>query len=158
VKLIGDQCINILKRDIEMIKNILKLLSSNNKSTVIVDGNRYEGNSLLITSDGAIIVDGEVKGQRSKSLNISIQSEHIDSLEVESGSIMVEGNVGKLKTTHGDVEVTGDVSGGVETVDGDVEISGNVTGDVTTTQGDIECRKIEGSASTVQGDIDKGFK
>ena len=141
-----------------MIKNILKLLSSNNKSTITVDGNRYEGNSLLITSDGVIIVDGEVKGQGSKILNISIQSEHIDSLEVESGSIMVEGDVGRVKTTHGDVEVTGDVSGGIETVHGDVGISGNVTGDVKTTQGDIECRKIEGSASTVQGDIDKAFR
>lgn len=140
-----------------IIKKILELVSGKNKSVIIVDGQRYEGNNLTIESDGTIIVDGEIKESNSKLLIINIESEEINKLNVDKGLVTVNGCVGNVTTKSGDVEIIGDVLGLVKTTSGDIDVEGNISGNVETTSGDVECRKIMGSVKTVSGDIDKKF-
>ena len=50
------------------------------------------------------------------------------------------------------IKIVGDV-GNVKTTSGDVEISGNVTGSIQTMSGDVKCKTVGGSVTTMSGDI-----
>jgi len=128
-----------------------------NKSTIIVNGKKYIGNSVKIINDD-VYIDGnlEVSGS-GLAHNITVTG-NLNELQLEKGYVTVEGDVNTLKTSSGDVEVTGDVYGGVNTSSGDVEVRANIEGNVNTSSGDVEVNKIVGDVSTKSGDIDKSFR
>ncbi|BBI61734.1 hypothetical protein [Vreelandella sulfidaeris] len=115
---------------------IFQMHSGKGKSRIIIDGRDFVGSSVSIDARGKVVVDGV---SQSDTLIGDIQ-------------ITVNGDVERLDTASGDVEVTGNV-GQVTTVSGDVEVSENVLGNVKTVSGDVDCNAIGGSVSTVSGDV-----
>ncbi len=111
------------------------------------------GNSVII-KNGKIIVDGKDVTPDSKEISITIEGD-IKELSVDScQKISVNGNVDRLSSVSGDVEVGGNViNGGIQSTSGDVDVSGNVTGDIKTVSGDVDCGDVSGSIKTVSGDI-----
>lgn len=120
--------------------------------SITVNGKNYQGNSITINDD-VVIIDGVVVGdENSKTITISIVG-NINSLNVDRcKEIKVQGNVGGIVTTSGDVDVTGSVNGDVSSTSGDIEC-GNVKGNINTTSGDVNCEDVGGSVKTVSGDI-----
>lgn len=103
--------------------------------------------------DGKLIEELDVKKFPDKEINIYITGD-IEKLEVDyCNKVQVDGSVKKLQTASGDVDVKGNVTGGIQTASGDIEVSGNVDGDVKTASGDVDCGNVSGSVSTVSGDI-----
>lgn len=136
-----------------MFKKFLKGFFAERKSVISIDGVTYEGNSLTITRDGNIIIDGELK-TTANGPNVSVDIKgDINELSLANGYITVEGDVNNANTKSGDIEVGGDIFNGASTVSGDIEVGGNIEGNVTTVSGDVEARKIVGFVKTVSGDI-----
>ena len=103
--------------------------------TIRVNGMSISGSNISITN-GKIIVDGKDMTPDQKEIKIEVIGD-IDTLSVDAcNEVSVKGNIGKLKTMSGDVEVTGDV-----------------TGDVSSMSGDIRCGNISGSVKTMSGNI-----
>lgn len=68
-------------------------------------------------------------------------------------NIQVAGNINELRADCcNTIEVTGDVQT-VATQSGDVTINGKVEGSVSTMSGDVDCGSVGGSVSTMSGDI-----
>lgn len=104
-------------------------------NTIIINGNTYSGNSIVV-SNGKVIINGKDVTPDSKEIYIK-----------------VEGNIEELKVDScNKVEIVGDVSN-VKTQSGDVEISGNVGGSIQTMSGDVDCGNVGGSISTMSGDV-----
>lgn len=120
--------------------------------SISVNGVTYRGNSITINND-VVIIDGVVVGdENSKTINISVVGD-ISSINVDRcKEITVQGNVGTIVTTSGDVDVTGNVNGDIHSTSGDVEC-GNVKGSINTTSGDVNCEDVGGNVKTVSGDI-----
>jgi len=94
----------------------------------------YVGRNLLINGN-KVIIDYEDVTPDAKEISISVVGD-ISSLNVEyAKEISINGNVGHLKSTSGDIYAK------------------NITGDVKTTSGDIECESIQGNVETVSGDV-----
>ena len=73
-----------------------------------------------------------------------------DSKEI---NISVVGNIEQLKVDAcNKVSVEGNVQS-ISTKSGDVEVSGDVDGSISTMSGDIDCGHVKGSVSTMSGDI-----
>lgn len=104
---------------------------------ISINGSAIVSGSKNITIVGnRIIVDGIDVTPDSKDINITVNG-NIESLDVDCcDKINIVGAVAKVRTTSGDIN-----------------ISGNVTGDVKSTSGDIKCGQISGSVKTVSGDI-----
>lgn len=103
--------------------------------SVIINGNVYEGNSVVI-KNGKIIVDGKNVTPDSKEINIVVNG-NIETLDVDACSkIDVTGDIGKIKTMSGDVKCN-NVKGDISTMSGDVSCKGNIVGNVKTQSGDI---------------------
>lgn len=102
---------------------------------VIINGTVYSGNNLQI-SGNKIIIDGKDVTPDSKEININVTAD-IQSIEVDCcNSFIMKGNAGRIKSTNGNIE-----------------IDGNVSGDVETTNGNIRCGSISGSVKTKNGNI-----
>jgi DNA polymerase/3'-5' exonuclease PolX len=115
--------------------NFFKRIKKIRMSTMRINNNSYIGNSITITN-GKVIIDGKDVTPDSKTITIS-----------------VEGNIDNLTVDACDkVTVTGDVNK-VKTMSGDVDIKGNVTDSVSTMSGDVDCGNIGGSIKTMSGDI-----
>lgn len=70
-------------------------------------------------------------------------------------SIVVDGDVTELKVDNcEDLRIVGNV-GRVKTMSGDVDIEGNVTGDVETMSGDVRCLSVGGNVKTMSGKVKK---
>lgn len=113
--------------------------------TIVINGQRFRYNESLSIINGKYFVDGkEVKDwyeltKDQKEINITIEGD-VNKLDVDCcDRIYVKGNVGKVKSTSGDIEVEGDVDGDVQTVSGDI-ICRNVGGDASTVSGNIRRR------------------
>lgn len=113
-------------------------------SKVIINGRSYNIKGSFSIINGRIVIDGkamsekelEELSQNTKVINISIDG-NLEKLDVDCcETIHVNGNVGKIKTTSGDIDIDGDVSGDVQTVSGDIDC-GNIGGDASTVSGDI---------------------
>jgi RecJ-like exonuclease len=64
-------------------------------------------------------------------------------------SIVVEGNISEIKVDScNEFRVVGDV-GRIKTMSGDVDVEGNVTGDVETMSGDVSCLSVGGNVKTM---------
>ena len=73
-----------------------------------------------------------------------------DSKEI---NISVVGNIEQLKVDAcNKVSVEGNVQS-ISTKSGDVEVSGDVDGSISTMSGDVDCGHVKGSVSTMSGDI-----
>lgn len=118
---------------------------------ITVNGITYHGNNVSIVN-GKVIIDGKQADTKDDKVITITVTGNIESLEADyCKSIVVNGDVNKLRTTSGDVEC-GNVTGGVQTTSGDIEC-GNIGGDVNTTSGDIKCDDVHGSVKTLSGDI-----
>lgn len=92
------------------------------------------------------------ENDESKTINISIIG-NIEELDIDySSKINIEGDVGSVRTSNGNVEVRGNVLKDVKTSSGDVECC-DVNGSIETTSGDVRCGKVTGSVKTISGDI-----
>lgn len=119
--------------------NIFKsLFGSNRYGTVSINGREFVGNSITITREGTIIVDG-------------VSKDIVNQYEVQ---VDVYGDPETVTTTSGDITIAGDVKGNTGSVSGDIEC-GSVGGNVSTTSGDVQCGRVAGNVSTVSGDVRK---
>ena len=106
-----------------------------------INGAIYSGDNIVITNN-KILVNGKDVTPDSKEINISVVG-NIEQLKVDAcNKVSVEGSVTSISTQSGDVEVTGDISGGVQTMSGDVNC-GNVGGSISTMSGDIRYTRIK---------------
>lgn len=103
-------------------------------ASVNIDGKSFSGRSVQIIND-RVIIDGVEQ----------------DGSLVGPVSVTVHGDVERLETVSGNVEVSGSC-GHVKTMSGDVRC-GNVSGDVGTMSGDVTCGPIAGSVKSMSGDI-----
>ena len=95
----------------------------------------YDQGSVSIVGN-KIILDGKDVTPDSKEINIKIEG-NVDRLEIDCcQTFLITGNVGNIKSTSGNVEVSGEVKGSVQTISGDV-VCGNVSGNISTISGDV---------------------
>ncbi|AUR85886.1 hypothetical protein NVP1081O_151 [Vibrio phage 1.081.O._10N.286.52.C2] len=113
----------------------MKQLSVSTGNSVKINGQTFKGNNVSI-SNGRVIVDGvEQTSEQQYKFEITVNGD-VDKLELESGTVVVKGNVNcSLNTTNGDVEC------------------GDVSGDVKTTNGDVDCDNVAGRVSTINGNV-----
>lgn len=124
----------------DLFKALLKLGSS-----IKINGASYEGRSVVIS--GSNVVGNVVAGDL-----IIDGVRHPGAIDFKAPlTISITGDVERLETVAGKVEVSG-ACGGVKTMSGDVEC-GAVTGDVQTMSGDVHCGEVSGKVKTMSGDI-----
>lgn len=145
-----------------------KVFQSNNN---VINGNIVGGDITITGGRGGAHIEGDIvggdliiNGQRisgSGGLNVVSRNGKVtvngvdvgDGTEEKIITVKINGNVtGGVKTSSGDVEVSGDADS-VTTVSGDVNVGGCVSGSVSTVSGDVEALKIDGNVKTVSGDI-----
>jgi len=105
-----------------------------------VNGKTYSGRNVSIINNRVIIDGRDVtdKEDTSKEINITVEG-GLSALDVDvCNKISITGRVGIIKTTSGDLEITGNVDGNISTVSGDIEVDGSVFGKITTVSGDIK--------------------
>ena len=104
-------------------------------------GNIITNHGVIEIRNGKIYQDGKeitTIPTNHQEITINIQGD-LERLEVQHCErIKVTGNVRRVKTNHGDIE-----------------IGGNVEGDAHTNMGDITCKNVEGDARTNMGNIYK---
>ena len=123
-------------------------------STVTINGKTYRGNSVQVIGN-KVIIDGveATEHKDEKKINIHVDG-NIEELSVDHAQkIMVHGDVKHLQTSSGDVDVDGNVGGGIQASSGDVEVSGDVGGSIQTSSGDVKCGTVGGDVRTMSGDI-----
>jgi hypothetical protein len=133
--------------------------SSGGVSTVVVNGKKYIFPRCNDISDvgGKIYLDGKLYDEKNstdleKDMMVANKIElHIHPIGdkqapniTTSSNVVVHGNAGDVRSTDGDVEIGGTVTGSVKTEDGNVTIAGDVHGDVKTEDGNIHTREIKG--------------
>lgn len=111
-------------------------------SVIVINGQWFQFNGSLSIINGRYYVDGKERRDLSeltkdqKEVIITIDG-NINQLKVDCcDRIYVNGKVGKIKSTSGDIVVGGDVEGNVQAVRGDINC-GNVCGDASTFSGNI---------------------
>lgn len=103
-----------------------------------INGKTFFGKSISINNN-KIIIDGKDVTPDSKEISIKVEG-NIEKLSVDAcNQVTVTGDVGKINTMSGDVDVTGNVTGNIETMSGDVHC-GNVGGKIKTMTGDIRTK------------------
>lgn len=105
-------------------------------ATFNINGVSLVGNNIQI-ANGKIIIDGKIIDTgEAKNISVSVQGD-VNSIQADAcNQIGVIGNVKMVKTTSGDVDITG-----------------NVDGNVNTVSGDVSCNKVNGTTNTISGDI-----
>ena len=124
----------------------------------IVNGIRYEGKSISIT-DGKVIIDGKrVDTGNAKEIKIEVHGD-IEVLDVDiCDYVTVDGNVGDVKLSQGDITIKGSAMDSVTNSQGDITIGGDLNGDAKNSMGNIKAGgNIYGKPKTSMGDI-KGEK
>ena len=108
-----------------------------------INGMSFNGSNISI-SNNKIYVDGKRVDEQfedQKTFNIVVDGP-LSKLDVENAeSIEIKGDVGSIKTTNGNVQV-----------------SGSVNGDVKTVNGNVNAINIDGKVSTVNGNINEKWK
>ena len=124
----------------------------------IVNGIRYEGKSIS-TTDGKVIIDGKrVDTGNTKEIKIEVHGD-IEVLDVGiCDYVTVDGNVGDVKLSQGDITIKGSAMDSVTNIQGDITIGGDLNGDARNSMGNIKAGgNIYGKPKTSMGDI-KGEK
>lgn len=118
-----------------MSKNKVNIFSKTDaNATVNIGGQEFYGKTISI-SGNKIIVDG-----------VAQEMEPVSPIY-----ITVEGDVDTIETISGHVAAASARS--IRTTSGNVVISGDVSNSVSTVSGDVTCVNIHGGVSTVSGDI-----
>lgn len=112
-------------------------LNMRGSGRIVIDGREFVGRSVTIIDD-KVTVDGvEQDGSLIGDVSITIHGD-VDRIETVVGSVEVSGSCGQVKTMSGDVHC------------------GDVTGDVGTMSGDVTCGRVGGNVKTMSGDIRQG--
>lgn len=115
--------------------NLIKKYMAN----ISVNNITYRGSSVSI-SNSKIVINGIDVTPNSKEITIQIDGD-VETVNVDyANRISVNGNVGKIKCTSGDVSVTGTVKNSVESISGNISC-GDVGGNVSTMSGNVKIRK-----------------
>jgi DUF4097 and DUF4098 domain-containing protein YvlB len=123
---------------------------------ISINGKQYSGKSVVIR-DGRVIIDGKESLSNDKVINIHIEG-NVEKIDVDACEhIIVDGNVGEITTTSGDIQAK-QVSGSIKTTSGDVTIEGPCGGSINTVSGDIKTESVAGNIKTVSGDVDYRVK
>ena len=118
---------------------------------IIVNNKGYIGKSITI-KNGKVIVDGIDVTPEGKEISIVVNTE-IDTLDVDNcNTIVVNGNIGKVRSGSGDITCRAITNGGAQTGSGDIE-SETIIGDIQTGSGDVKADTITGNVRTGSGDI-----
>ena len=121
-------------------------------ATMIINNVNYSGKNIIATK-GKIFIDGQEIDTVNQKIDITIQGD-VENIDIDfCTSINITGNVTSLKSTSGDIHVTGNIMKSVHSTSGNIEIEGNVDGDAQSTSGDIKCNNISGAVKTVSGNI-----
>lgn len=111
-------------------------------ATIVINGKTYSGNSVSIVG-GRVTIDGRQAGVDADSsapapeVSVAVTG-NLEKLHVDVGTVRVQGNVGTVNTTTGNVTVgEGGVGGDVRTMSGDVECAGAIKGNVSTMSGNV---------------------
>ena len=108
-----------------------------------INGMSFSGNNIQI-SNNKIYIDGK---------RIDEQFE-----DQKTFNVVVDGPLSKLDVDNAEsIEIKGDV-GSVKTTNGNVKVSGLVQGDVKTVNGNVSAINIEGKVSTVNGNINEKWE
>lgn len=109
---------------------------------IVINGKRhtYTGSLSIVNNEffvnGKKVTDWNDIEENQKHIDIKVEG-NVEKIDIDCcDTLSVKGNVGKVRTTSGDIEISGDVDGDVQTVSGSV-YCGNVDGDVQTVSGDI---------------------
>ena len=110
------------------------------KSTVVINNVSYSGRNVSINGD-KVVVDGVVQstslvGPITVTVDGPCESDY-----TIYGDIRINGNVGSINATSGDVDVQGSVEGSIRTVSGDVKVVRPHTNNITTVSGDVVVKK-----------------
>lgn len=120
-------------------------------ATFKINSKTITGKTITIIN-GKITIDGKDVTPEGKEINISVEG-NVEKIEADAFTkLIISGNAGNIRTSVGDIEVKGSVSGSVDTQSGDIDC-GDVGGNASTMSGDINCGSIKGNASTMAGDI-----
>lgn len=127
------------------------------ENTVVINRVEYDYNGSSIEINNGII---KLNGKKSvnysdngTTLNIVINGASPEIKIASCNTLEVNGHVGIIQTSSGDVFVNGTVLD-VITTSGDVRAE-KIIGDVKTTSGDVTAKSIGGSVKTVSGDINR---
>lgn len=126
--------------------------------TVSINGKTYVGNTISV-QNGVVMVDGkrasDAPGGTSFIFNVTITGA-VEHMELTNGEVTVHGDVGRVKTVNGDVNVEQSVTGNVASVNGDIKIGGELNGDASTVHGDIKSagKKMPGAVRKIRGKSD----
>ncbi|MCK9445694.1 hypothetical protein M0Q50_02250 [bacterium] len=121
-------------------------------ANITINGNNIVGRNITITNN-KIIIDGKDVSPDSKTIDIKIEGD-IENFEVDyCNKIEIIGNTKDIRTSSGDVDITGNVTGNINTSSGDVDIAGDVQGSINTSSGDVDCYNVSGNVKTNSGDI-----
>ena len=105
---------------------------------------RINGTTIVTEGSSVSIVNGKV----------SVDGKMLDTKDMPVINVTVTGDVKNIDADAANrIEVTGNVTGSVKTMSGDVQIDGNVGGNVSTMSGDVDAHQIEGSVSSMSGNI-----
>lgn len=103
---------------------------------ITINGKTYSGNNISI-SGNKVYIDGKMAdNEHDKEINIIVNG-NVESLDVDNcNKIQITGDCKTAKTTNGDLD-----------------IAGNISGDVSTTNGNVDCQNVHGNVSTKNGNI-----
>lgn len=105
-------------------------------SKVIINGVEYVGDNISVNGNKVVIDGVEQLGSLLPGpINIQVEGD-VGSITTTSGNINC-GNVGMLSTTSGDIEVSGFINGNINTTSGDIRVGGDIHGNINTISGDI---------------------
>ena len=116
----------------------------NNSKTSIIDingvtyinGVKIQGANSITIENGKVCIDGKLQENLSSpSIEIKVEGS-VGSVNTTSGNITVNSDVNSINATSGDVDCSS-VKGSVHTISGDVVVKSNVTGSVSTMSGDV---------------------
>lgn len=125
--------------------------SKASKSTIIVNGETFEGNNVSVIN-GEVIVDGKkVVFPDRKEVIITVTGD-IGNLQAGRCRLEVGGSVGNVSVSQGAVVVEGDVKGEVNLSQGDLECT-DIFADVRIDMGNVKASTIHGSVKTKMGNI-----
>ena len=123
-------------------------------NSVTINGKTITSKGSVSIINGQVIIDGVKQDTGdAKEINISIEG-NVETLNAPGcNTISVSGDVTKLSTSSGDVEVGGNVLSGIQCSSGDVEVEGDVSGSIQTSSGDVKCGRVAGDVTTMSGNI-----
>lgn len=93
-------------------------------SIVTINDKTYMGDNITMKGR-TVIVDGKEQ----------------DSIDNPIINITVDGDVGEVTNSGGEINITGNVTNNVNSSQGNIDVSGNIQGDVRTSQGNISFKK-----------------